>query len=444
MRRLTRPLAFAAGAALAVGAIAVTAVPGQATESIELKTSGLEEGGLIVLSTQQDPADGYQRIGYVAPGASSVDWHQQLTADKECRLVLETLPDKSALVQIDAVDPATKSTKNLYAGFVGDSIGVRSTEKGKSSEGTGTPCGEANGTQQAVRVTFNGYALTAVEADIEAKYNADVRFEFASLDPTYDFDPGQAGTQPEVYKEDLTTGSGSDNNPDSGDNDNFRVSYRLQAPASAIVIGIDETGDTTGAVSLEGGGDGTLPEDGGLGEALGTGATVFEVTKAVDLLPCGGTAEDQFVGADFNGYTLVERLTDLAGGACEPLLYSLDWELGEGTATLVTFAVEASSVAQYRWTITAQPEALAGDPPRTRVSEIDYNFDGNSEPLAWCLGTYDEPNLPSTGVVRPPSGTDPGQGFCIIERDEKLTGPNDYVQVTETLYGLGDPLYFGN
>ncbi len=135
-------------------------------------------------------------------------------------------------------------------GEVKDSIGVKS-----ASDGSGEPCGRIesdDGEQLSLKLgtspALSGRLMTAVDVDLELKFNASVNVVFKHQgNPVYTY----VG---------FTGGEASDDGPDSGDGDNYRFNHRPR-DIHGNQLFFDEVVfvPTAGSISLEGGSDGTDP-----------------------------------------------------------------------------------------------------------------------------------------------------------------------------------------
>ena len=493
MRRLTRPLAFAAGVGIVVAGIAATTPPTPATaqESPIFKQSGLDEGWVVLeTSTGARPGDPYETnsIGFLSKDDigtdgltpddyGEIDWRQTISAGKDCQLLVEPVVEegvaKSPLVRIDGVNASEAQDTALYAGVVGDSIGVRYTGKGKFSEGTGTPCGEANANEdkgeilvQALKVTgVGGVLFSGVDADIEAKYDADVAVDFTLLD-------GTTSTS-EVY-----ISGNNDNNPDSGPRDNFPIIAAPSGGAYATAVTFKPiNAPDSGAVSLEGGSDGTLDtiqdkiddvyeEDlTSLRTALGTGATIFEVTRATAVLDC--TGEKVTVG-DVEITHLPAGAVPIDAGAvpidqreqntCTENLPFLIERESEGVV-LVSVPTDATTDA-YVVTIPFPDQPAESDYTLLTPTTVDYlltNADGSLRedsdrifPLELCNGSYPGENGQLYSQLVMPIDVlpdDGNQGVCGISRTTTFSSFEDdvyKVDLVETVLIVGDPFINAN
>src|SRR5439155_926882 len=161
-------------------------------------------------------------------------------------------------------------------GLVGHSIGVQ-----VKGEGNGTPCGQANGTSQALTLSLTGAlankSMDEAQLDIEGKFGVTVQ--------------AQLSLNGAVVKTETQLISGSsDSGPDSGPSDN----YRWKLPSSGTVyfdeIKLSVVSPAAGAFSLEAGGDGTPAIPNSYSAKLnGTLDSLFHITNVGGILQCGAT-----------------------------------------------------------------------------------------------------------------------------------------------------------
>lgn len=331
-------------------------------------------------------------------------------------LAMTTAPDRSTL------------------GLFDHAIGVKAR-----GEGSGTPCGRLDGTTQVLTITpkaggpVAGKLFDFAELDVELKYNATAKAELY-LGSTL------------VYTDTINS-TGSDSNPDSGANDNVRWRLpKLSDPPEffdRVVLRVDAS-TPSGAVSLEGGGDGTpfinttTNNDDSLGELLNTRDSLFHVSTVDGTLDCGASTDPE---GDESGdgvpETQVSRLQN-SSGTCTPIPYAITTTTRtDGTGdVLFQKDLTGQSNAQFTWTVKWEPEA--DNYPVT--SQTRFDPDGNGPitdliPLKWC--DKDE----SGGNEVPSYGTSPAQlamKWCLAA--QSIVPVSDtQVQITETFYGSGDP-----
>lgn len=276
-------------------------------------------------------------------------------------------------------------------GQVRDGLGVLSP-----SDGAGEPCGRVEfsageAISASLGSSLDGYLMTAVDVDLELKFEAVVSVQFlhdGSVVHTDTFDPA----------------TGSDDGPDSGDNDNYRYFHRpgVTGEETADQIFFDEVKftPTSGSMSLEGGADGT--EAGTL--ASGNGSQ-FEVIRTFDgEITCGDTEDIGVQGTDsvYGGVTLHAMDSAPLDGTWEItdcLLKPFD---GDVTDTALAFVPDLDDTsARYTALITVEDQALTVDGNGQITSLIaeyeptgDLSFpDESTAPLQACDG---QPNLDST------------------------------------------------
>jgi hypothetical protein len=379
---------------------AVVALPGSTSpvQSPDVTTSSLPDGGVVRLHLGSsdyfrfDAPDGSGGYSTGTPAPISVS---------QCAATT------SGVMAIDVGPP------NGRLGLVADGLGVR-----VGGEGQGQPCGQVNGTGQSLSLAptgpLAGMFMDRAELDIEGKFDATVRAEL------------YRGSEL-ARVETLDTGALSDSGPDSGTNDNYR--WALPAPDEApllfdrLLLRVDPS-TPSGGFSLAGGAEGTPPAPGGLGEMLGTSDSLFHLVGADGVLDCGDQASTGGPGVPS---ATVERLENVEGDPtdCVPVVYALDSGV-EGETQFVFLGKDLSAQAQFRpaftWTIGWLPEAATY--PVVRITRIDTG--SGPEPVVWCGGTPDAPELP------------PGELWCLSSQTV-VTAGTGLIQVTERFYGAGDP-----
>jgi hypothetical protein len=400
MRRFTRPLAFVAGAALAVTGVTLATLPSQAQTSVTFTKLQLPSQ-FTLLDTSRN------RVSSTAGDATQ-------TIKVGCDL-LEVLEPAGTLLDINA---ATPTSANL--GYGKNGIGVAG-KKDKS----GTRCADVDAEYQQsleVRTGSAGGTWAVADLDIEFKGGSSLTWKAYRGTSTTPL-PASAITVTGL------PGQASDNGPDSGDGDNYRVLFRATSTAGyfdRLVL----TPTANGAISLEGGGDGTsnstiFPT---------TSASVFSSSIGEGLLLCDKNDVD---GVTESGVTVF--LTNCALGSSVP--YILDRTINTNE---VTFAVPDSATNEYRVEIEWTPEAAQLPvPDQSKVSY--FRGSGNSlveQNLKLCNGTFASPSVPE--VTDEPEGAPaipPGEGFCIVGQSMRLGNVAGEMVVKEILYGKGDPAF---
>lgn len=296
------------------------------------------------------------------------------------------------------------------AGLVQDAIGVQ-----VKGEGNGTSCGQVNGTAQAIVLSLGGpvagRAMDFVELDIEAKFGATVRAELFF-----------GGSATPVRTELLPTG-GPDSGPDSADNDNFR--WRLPSAGAGLVLfdkirlSIDSS-TPGGAMSLEGGADSTAPLPGGLAATAlgGTSDSIFHITNIDGILDCGDTVTEGGGGSPEALITLVDE------PGCTPMAYSLTTLMHDDGTQSILFQKDADVLHTFRATFVWDVEAAIYP---VKPTKIDYGDGAGLHDMQWCDGTPADPIAPV------------GDPWCVTGQTSNLVS-TDQIQVTETVFGSGDPI----
>jgi hypothetical protein len=319
------------------------------------------------------------------------------------------------------------SATNGSVGFVSDGIGVRG-----SGEGSGQPCGRVDPGQKLTMQlgsSLGNKAMDFAEIDIEGKFG--VTFQVDAF-----FGSGTTPAKTETY----VTG-GPDSGPDSGDGDNFRIRFPKAGKLLFTKLTFSVVG-STGALSLEGGADGTQPCDttdpaecqgsGSLGETLVTSDSLFHLIQYDQLLNCGGTATDG--GGTDPASSLFREVN--SSGECTAIPIVLDSNV-VGSQQFVTLRKDLmGQAAQFTWTVTWTPENS-----ELPVHTTQFDFGAGYQPIQWCLadgadaGTF--PDLPPTAsTTDDPSAVDP---WCLTSQRSDLNAGTGKISVKETYFGFGDP-----
>jgi hypothetical protein len=371
-----------------------------------LTTSGLPDKGVLRLHLGGD--GDYFRFD--ATGASTTGTPWNLTSST-CAVTATGGP-----VALTA-EPARSSV-----GIFDHGLGV--SVKG---EGSGSPCGRVDGTQQKLTLTLAGalgnYEIDVAELDIERKFGAKV---------VADLSNNNASVASVVLDPTAVTDSG----PDAAAADNVRWRIDPGKYFDTITLRVDAS-TPGGAFSLEGGNDGTAA--GTLGASLNppTKDSLFHIVDIDGALGCtastGNTATEG--GGSAPGIT-VTRGANSDGSTCAPVAYALDTATsGDDQTVLFRKDLSSQATAVFTATITwakqvaSYPSTTGGD----HITTIDYGDVQGVHPIEWCLGTPAAPELPD------------GEFWCLTGHVENLIGDasgTNYIQVVETLYGEGDPGLF--
>jgi hypothetical protein len=297
-------------------------------------------------------------------------------------------------------------------GLVSDSIGV----KGKG-EGTGQPCGRADGPDQGLVVklaaSLGGKKIDYAELDLEGKFDVVVRIDLY-LNGT------KVGTTAQGF------GVHSDSGPDSADGDNQRsyVSTGTGVVFDELRLSVDPS-TPTGAFSLEGGSDGTAAQPGGLGALLGTTDSLFHLVDGEGILGCNDPSVTS--GGTDTPQVKLTRLSNQLGteADCKKIPYSLIVSRGQIDLSK-DLGDQAQYIPQFNIQIVWQPESATY--PVARTTQIDYHDGQGFHVVKWCNGTPSAPTLPA------------GELWCLVTQDNAAAGTG-LIQVTELYYGAGDPTW---
>lgn len=328
-------------------------------------------------------------------------------------------------------------------GIVDNGIGVLGRK-----DGSGSPCGRADGTAQYLTVGL-GSGISSGAKIIRAELDLELKFD-AKVDIT-----ARRGTTT-VATSTFAPNSGSDSGPDSKDGDNFRVIVAPGAVFDSIVLRINSA-TPGGAFSLEGGADGTAP--GPLGEAVGSNGSLFQLADGT--LNCGDTDTADQVSGTATTSTMVRltggtTATNPDGSSCAPVPYRFDVTGADNVLFQKDLTGQAG--ARFLWTLRWDPETAAY--PLTEMTQIDYLLGEDAGPIQWC--DFPSPPVPGSSAVLTKSGatvypvlpagldadgdaSNGQQGWCLVEQYSSIatsaddTEGTDRIQVNEVLYGTGDP-----
>lgn len=408
--------------ALTVAVLATFAPPG-AAQGQSVSTSTLPDAGVLRLRTG---TENHFRLEPTSGSAVTQTW-----TSPGCK-VQPTQPPGATLVALSST-PHNRS----YPGFFGGSLGV-----GSSSEGNGQPCGRIDPNQtltlslvQSAGSALAGRFIDYAELDIEGKFGATYRIT------------GYVGSTEMLSQTYATTGP--DSGPDSGDGDNFRIRFPKTGKTVMNKLVISIVG-SKGAVSLEGGSDGTTPCDGSdansagcadfsLGQSLdggeGTTDSLFHLVEVDGLLDCGQTVTQ---GGNGTPSSSLERLPN-ASGSCTAIPYNLDSSVvncpPNSLQCIFLQKDLLGQLARFYWTVTWTPE-----PGQYQESETEFDFGEGFRPLQQCLKDADAdgfPELPPTASTTDPAdATDP---WCVVSTSAALDVDTGLTTVTEKYFGVADP-----
>lgn len=349
-------------------------------------------GGLAAGSHVEDPiTSGEESIVYLELGSGSndfVEWQSQFqditTKNNDCLAVSFDDPDGPALL---AVNPF-----GGQLGEVKDSLGVKSP-----ADGSGEPCGRVEAEDgEAISVSLGAdlddYLMTAVDVDLELKFEADVKVEY--------FHDG--ATEP-VATDMFDPSDDADDGPDSNDGDNYRYFHRPTKTVDdeTVPIYFDEVKFTplSGAISLEGGADGTkhdedVPDDESLDKTRT--ASQFAVIETFDgEISCGDEVTISESGIDVSGLVTMHSLFDSSDPepTWDPGCTLLKLYKDDVTDASLFFEPELEDTsARYTLVYTAIDQAVTTD-SNGQITSLEMKYDptapftlGDSVPLQACQG----------------------------------------------------------
>jgi hypothetical protein len=266
------------------------------------------------------------------------DQTETITGKNNCTATTFAGPD---LLNLSAVGGSV--------GFVKDGFGVRS-----SGDGNGEPCGRVEADDgEVLSVTLGSaisdYLMTAVDLDLELKFNASVDIFFKH----------DGNVVAEV--QDFTGMGGSDDGPDSGDLDNFRFNsrmYGVNTETDTVFFNEIVIDPDAGAVSLEGGADGTEA-----GELVTTNNwSQFEVVKGFDGdINCGDTDPLFEEGVSTSGNVTMHSEDLGEGWLLEPNCELKPYNFWLENDALAFVPELADSSARYTIEITVEDQQITVD-----------------------------------------------------------------------------------
>jgi hypothetical protein len=121
-------------------------------------------------------------------------------------------------------------------------------------------------------------------------------------------------------------------------------------------------------------------------------------------------------------------VTRLYNENCVPIPYALRTAVGANSQSVTLLKdLGTQTAASFRLHVAWQPEPSVSPVPATLV-DPDPDDLVPATALQWCLGTRTTPQLPA------------GQLWCLTDQATTIVG-GGRMQVTEDLFGSGDPLY---
>ncbi|HEX6581474.1 MAG TPA: hypothetical protein VF195_11460 [Actinomycetota bacterium] len=452
--RSPRSKLLAAGASFAAIALFALILPASvASGQTSASTSTLQNGGVLRLRLGAQDSFRFQvpdpslADHYIDPSPAST---QAVGVSTGCKLS----PTSGSLAQFST------QPSNADTGFVGDAIGVR-----VAGEGNGQPCGRIDAPAQALGLKLGtglaGKAIDYAEIDIEGKFSANFRIDGYFVTGAC---PPPTGT-PTVTTDTYNT-AGSDSGPDSGDGDNYRIRFpQSNNPVGAYTaVNCLVFTPITGAASLEGGSDGTTacdatdvtecgaPVNFSLGEKIddtaqtntSTTDSLFHLINVDGVLDCNANT---FLTQTNAGITTdITRLNDGEGNnpdgsTCIPIPVDQDSSTttcGAGFRQCIFLQKDLLDPnAQFEWTVT-----WAAEPGFYMESETQFDF-GNGNGLNDLLLCQAD-GLAGNGFDGNPDLPANDDPWCVKDTSTALqisaVDGQTYDQVTETYYGLGDPL----
>jgi len=403
-------------ALVAAGLAALVLIQPQSAIGQVSTQPGLPDGGVLRLhlGSTGSPKDYFKWQPTTGSDTGAIT--QSISPSGPCGLT----PESGALVGLFATGGSV--------GFVSDGIGVKGP-----GEGTGQPCGRVDAGQTLSLQLGTGLtnkALDFAEIDLEGKFGAAFTIT------------GSLGTS---SKTETYATTGPDSGPDSGDGDNFRIRYPISGEFlfTKLTFAV-----TAGAISLEGGADGTqacdstdpfeCQADGSLGETIldGPGSptptkdSLFHLVKFDGYLGCDQLAPSETGGGTTVSFKRLNNIDGSSGNDCLAIPYSLDVFAGQVDLLKDLLGEDAQFRVVITWPAKTETYPMS-------ATTIDYDGAGGAAPVAlkWCLA--DGTNNTADGFPDLPTG--PVHFYC-IEKQEATDGlASGLVTVKETLYGQLDP-----
>jgi hypothetical protein len=257
-------------------------------------------------------------------------------------------------------------------GHVKDGLGVKG-----AGDGSGEPCGRVESDGEKISVALgshlDGLLMTAIDVDLELKFNAVVEVSFLH-------DGTPVTDDPVVF----SPMAGSDDGPDSADGDNYRFVFDPEEPVFFDEVVFEPT---SGSISLEGGADGTI--DGTLD--AGSNSSQFEVVETFDgQITCSDqVAIGDPVVDEVSGLVTMHALNLGEGwdAACTELK---DYNEEVTPSSLLFAPVLENSQARYTLTLTIEDQPITTDDDGQVTSLLmEYNdgtFGASDVALTPCLG----------------------------------------------------------
>ena len=386
-----------------------------------LATAGIASGegpfyadrGVLLLDTSGNGyrVDWYE---YASPGTlkSTATASQAISIDSKCNVSLGG-------PNLISITPTGSTFGTTGIGAVSHGLGVKtknncSTEQGQIAVG------------QKLKLSLGSFfddtfGIESAEVDVEGKRNAKLGVTYFYSDAT-------------TAADDKTLGLTSDNGPDSGTGDNNIVILgSASLPFRAVEFRPISTGTNSPAVSIEGGGDGSLT-GGVLRTGLGTNYSVFELVQKFDgQLICGDVTFTVGGVATMEG--TFKRLDNLTNpDSCTAKPYNLNVSPGGAGSTVLFNPVGSGQLAAYSGNVFA-PVKQGANPTG---STLQYDAAGgfNFVPMKWCKSATFSGGY--VGSAELPAG----ETWCIAAENTVAVGSGN-ARTTWTVYGEGDPRMSG-
>ena len=342
---------------------------------------------------------------------------------------------KNCLIKV-AGPLASLSGSDQGPGLKDASIGIR------SGGPQGVPCSRVDSTED-LSLSLDGVPdAVNVALDLELKGNVKTNIVLSRGGSTVGtfqvragggIVPGQGvdGSTTFPYSASVTAAApiancrnASDSGPDSGGNDNCRLTIDPGTAFDAVTFQ-----PVSGEISLEGGGDF------GLGTA---NDTLFTLVSYDGELGCD-TENNSVTIEEGTVYGQITRLQNTDGSDCVLKPYNLGIDTEAGTLSFVPHDNEgAPQLAAYQATLKFEPQD--SDNPFTSTLQYDQDDDGplDWQNMPWCAGDpYAVPDAPgSIDIAVIPAG----HTWCVVAESTGIVSETQ-TRTTWTVVGVGDPRF---
>lgn len=353
----------------------------------------------LAIGADGDPVTGEPSIILLKLGPTNeITWETETQA-------ITTKRNKCKPVSLGS-DPqllvATPTNGDL--GYNDAGLGVAGQGEGNSGKCAQVNADAMEGLSIALGTELSGYAMNAVDLDLELKFDASIRV-------SYLLDGDEVAS-------DLFDGVGADDGPDSADGDNYRYNS-VDRGIDALFDEVDFVPEN-GAFTLETGADGT--EDGALAN---NAYSQFQVVPVYDgEITCGvdnGITIHDAAFSDSSATVVMRSLNlDMSGwdSLCEELKPYNDAVASDSLSFLPD---DPASPARYTMTLAAENQVITSDPsaPGAITSlSMQYSALGDFTDLETLQACNGQPSLDEASA---------GYASFWEQSPELLVGPSTYL-----------------